>query len=197
MVYGLKQFYRELIMDMQRECEDVAKELLPEDRFKVLNVSAAGNGVCVVDFVDKNVLASRDCEEECRDNIEFAVGEGLLDESSLEDDVKECSMACEEATELGRVNTIVFDVNTRKIYKATLAFENETYDLKGQKLFDRLKRSGCTMNVGQEEYVSVVPEEYSYGFEKAPDYVRVDVIDTSRTGRCTVDTVVKALRSVA
>jgi phage anti-repressor protein len=43
----------------------------------------------------------------------------------------------------------------------------------------------------------VVPEEYNYGFEEAPDYVRVDVIDTSRTGRCTVDTVVKALRSVA
>ena len=196
MVYGLKQFYKELIMDIQSECEEAAKELLPEDRFKVLNVSAAGNGVCVVDFVDKNVLASKDCEEECNENIELAVSEGLLDESSIEEDAKECSMACEELTELGRLNTIVFDVNTRKIYKATLAFENETYDLKGQRLFDKLKRGGCTMNVGQEEYVSVVPEEYKYGFEEAPDYIKVDIVDTSRTGRCTVDTVIKALRSV-
>ncbi|MCI4408738.1 MAG: hypothetical protein JHC26_06575 [Thermofilum sp.] len=196
MVYGLKQFYKELVMDIQSECEDAVKDLLPEDRFKVLNVSAAGNGVCVVDFVDKNVLASKDCEEECNENIELAVSEGLLDESSIEEDAEECSMACEELTELGRVNTIVFDVNTRKIYKATLAFENETYDLKGQRLFDKLKRGGCTMNVGQEEYISVVPEEYKYGFEEAPDYIKVDIVDTSRTGRCTVDTVIKALRSV-
>ncbi|WP_288007639.1 hypothetical protein [Thermofilum sp.] len=196
MVYGLKQFYKELVMDMQRECEDVVKGLLPEDRFKVLNVSAAGNGVCVVDFVDKNVLASKDCDEKCHDEIEFAVSEGLLDESNVEEDVKECSMACEETTELGRVNTIVFDVNTKKIYKATLTFENETYDLKGTKLFEKLKRFGCTMNIGNEEYIHVIPEEYSYGFEEAPDYVKVDVIDTSRTGRCTVDAVVKTLRSV-
>jgi hypothetical protein len=195
MVYGLKEFYKEHLAAMQRECESAVKDLLPGDRFKVLNVSVAGNGVCVVDFVDKNTLASRDCDEECQSNIEFAVDEGLLDESNTEDDVKECSMACEELTELGRVNTIVFDVNTGKIYKATLAFENETYDLKGQKLSDKLKRSGCTMNVGQEEYVSVVPEEYHYGFEEAPDYVRVDVTDTSRTGKCTVDALVKALKS--
>jgi hypothetical protein len=195
MAYGLKQFYKELVMGMQRECENIVKGLLPEDRFRVLNVSAAGNGVCVVDFVDKNVLASKDCDEECHDKIEFAVSEGLLDDSSVEEDVKECSMLCEELTELGRVNTIVFDANTGKIYKATLAFDNETYDSKGQRLFDKLKRSGCTMSVGQEEYVSVVPEEYNYGFEEAPDYIKVDVTDTSRTGRCTIDVLVKTLKS--
>jgi hypothetical protein len=197
MVYGLRQFYREHMAGLQRECERVARELLPSDRFEILSVSAAGNGVCVVDFADRSVLAARDCEEECRGEVEFAVDMGLLDASSIEDEVRECTMGCEELTELGRVSTVVFDPGTRRIYRATLALEGEAYDLKGPKLFDRLKRSGCTMSVGQEEYVRVVPEEYSYGFEEGPDYVRVDVVDTSRTGRCTVDAVVKALRSIA